>query len=293
MTHSIISNRWHRNITQLLMACSCLFCSHAFQQITHHPTSTSTSQQQYSNIVQHNNGIAAAAARRRHFLSSSLLDGQTTTTMLHARKGNRGNKKFVSETVTKRSRPAINDVLDGITSEPEFPYSVDPTDLPEGPIEADPLAPLVHTIVRAADMRKASDIVAMRVSHCSSVTSFVVIVSGTSRPQNQAIAMAVKNEVIEEFDGKKCLGNGTPEGSADSGWILLDYGEAMVHVMTPKSRLFYDLERQWKDRGGEYMDVSDLLVDEDEMNASVLEIDGETTMKERLDVEKEVDPFWS
>ena len=37
---------------------------------------------------------------------------------------------------------------------------------------------------------------------------------------------------------------GVPEGSADSGWILLDYGEVMVHIMTPKSRLFYDIEGQ-------------------------------------------------
>ena len=40
------------------------------------------------------------------------------------------------------------------------------------------------------------------------------------------------------------LKQGVPEGSADSGWILLDYGEVMVHIMTPKSRLFYDIEGQ-------------------------------------------------
>lgn len=77
-----------------------------------------------------------------------------------------------------------------------------------------------------------------------------MIVSGTSRPQNQAIAAAIVKDVEETFVdestgvGKRCLGKGVPEGTADSGWILIDYGDVMVHVMTPKSRLFYDLEGQ-------------------------------------------------
>ena len=136
-----------------------------------------------------------------------------------------------------------------------------------------------------------SDIVAMRVTQCTSLTSFVVIVCGTSRPQNQAIANAIAKDVEEEYEGKRCLGKGVPEGTADSGWILLDFGEVMVHVMTPKSRLFYDMDGQWKERGGQYMDLSDVLVDESNMNV-LKGLDGES-MKERLDVEKEVDPFWS
>ena len=63
------------------------------------------------------------------------------------------------------------------------------------------------------------------------------------------------------------------------------------HVMTPKSRLFYDMDGQWKERGGQYMDLSDVLVDESNMNV-LAGLEGES-MKERLDVEKEVDPFWS
>jgi len=218
---------------------------------------------------------------------------------LNARKGNRGlqNKKSVSENTSKRSRPQVNDVLEGINSDPEFPHSVDPTDIPDGPITDDPLTPLIHTIVHAADMRKASDIVAMRVMQCTSLTNFVVIVCGTSRPQNQAIANAISKDVEELYDGKRCLGKGVPEGTADSGWILLDYGEVMVHVMTPKSRLFYDMDGQWKGRGGECMDLSDVLMDEDGNVGKVLEggdiEEKKISMKERLDVEKEVDPFWS
>lgn len=222
-------------------------------------------------------------------------------TSLSARKGNRGPKAPVSENTSSRNRPQVNELLDGISSPPEFPHSVDPLDVPDGPAGADPLAPLVETIVRAADMRKAGDIVAMRVTQCTSLTNFVVIVSGTSRPQNQAIASAIAKEVQEEYDGKRCLGKGVPEGSADSGWILLDYGEVMVHVMTPKSRLFYDMDGQWKERGGQYMDLAGMLVDETTgltagEGKAALEggEDGDgLSMKERLDVEAEDDPFWS
>ena len=140
----------------------------------------------------------------------------------------------------------------------------------------------------------------------------------------------------------RCLGNGIPEGSADSGWILLDYGDVMVHVMTPKSRLFYDMEGVWRKRGGESLDLSNVLVGEDGGNNSSslreLSIDSsgggggddddddddddnfafygeeddevdeeeedeaydddeddgtQTSMRERLNVEKEIDPFWS
>lgn len=252
---------------RLLLVTSCMLTSHAFQTIHTQP---STSQ------------------------------ATTTTTLYGGRKGKRGykNTKPFSDNALKRTRPQVNDVLDGINSPPEFPHSVDPTDLPAGPVSADPTAPLVRAIVHAADMRKASDIVAMRVTQCTSLTNFVVIVSGTSRPQNQAIANAIAKDVEEEFDGQRCLGKGVPEGTADSGWILLDYGEVMVHVMTPKSRLFYDMDGQWWERGGEAMDLSDVLVDEmgvvggAALSGDDAEGDG-LSMKERLDVEKESDPFWS
>jgi len=184
-------------------------------------------------------------------------------------------------------------------------------------------------------MRKASDISAMRVTACTSLTNFVIIITGTSRPQNQAIANAIGKDVEEYHAGLRCLGNGIPEGSADSGWILLDYGDVMVHVMTPKSRLFYDMEGVWRKRGGESLDLSSVLVvedggnnsrtlssdssgdDDDDDDDDDFAFDGEdddddddddeedeeayadedkgirTSMRELLDVEKEIDPFWS
>mmetsp|Transcript_31723 Transcript_31723/g.64100 ORF Transcript_31723/g.64100 Transcript_31723/m.64100 type:complete len:264 (+) Transcript_31723:148-939(+) len=226
----------------------------------------------------------------------------TTTTLYAGRKGNRGTPKAISENTSRRpTRSQVHDVLEGITSEPSFPHSVDPTDLPPGHISADPLVPLVHTIVHAADMRKATDIVALRVTQCTSLTNFIIVISGTSRPQNQAIANSIKSDVEELYDGKRCLGKGIPEGSADSGWILLDYGEVMVHVMTPKSRLFYDMEGQWRERGGKELDLGDVILDEFGGTSVGVGVGGESSegseeersMRERLDVEKEEDPFWS
>ncbi|KAL3904145.1 MAG: hypothetical protein SGILL_010181 [Bacillariaceae sp.] len=157
----------------------------------------------------------------------------------------------------------------------------------EGVPEQDELADLVRSIVKAADARKAENIVALRVSKVSTVTSFVVIVTGNSRPQNQAIAASVKDDLEEQY--QMLPGStGVPEGSPESGWTVLDYGSVMVHVMTPKSRLFYNVEGQWKDKGGEYMNLADVVIPNmvpgDGSGAKVGTMQG---------IAKEDDPFWS
>lgn len=155
-------------------------------------------------------------------------------------------------------------------------------DAPNGPPEQDDLANLVRCIVKAGDARKAENIVALRVSEVSTLTSFVVILCGNSRPQNQAITAAIKNDV-EEQHGMLPGSTGVPEGNADSGWMVLDYGSIMVHIMTPKSRLFYNIEGQWKDKGGEYMDLSDV----------VLPNTVEGAIGGTMEMSKDEDPFWS
>jgi len=154
--------------------------------------------------------------------------------------------------------------------------------------EDDELADLVRCIVRAADGRKADNIVAMRVSKVSTVTSFVVIATGNSRPQNQAITAAVNEDVEEEF-GLLPGANGVPEGSADSGWTVLDYGSVMVNVMTPKSRLFYNVEGKWKDQGGEYMDISEAILP----NIPIAEEAAAAVGDTMEGIPEEEDPFWS
>jgi len=149
--------------------------------------------------------------------------------------------------------------------------------------EEDELADLVRCIVRAADGRKADNIVALRVSSVSTLTTFIVISSGNSRPQNQAIAAAIKDDVSNEFDLLPGA-TGVPEGSAESGWMVLDYGGVICHVMTPKSRLYYNIEGQWQDKGGEAMDLSDIII------PNIVDQAGGETLANGAE---EDDPFWS
>lgn len=97
-------------------------------------------------------------------------------------------------------------------------------DLPdeEVPLEQDDTLPVVRTIAAAADKRKGEDIYAIRVSSLTIVSSFFVLITGNSRPQIQAIAAAILEDVQEQHDLEPRNGG---EGTADSGWILLDFGE--------------------------------------------------------------------
>jgi len=63
---------------------------------------------------------------------------------------------------------------------------------PQIPLLQDPLLPMVEMVALAADKRKASSISAFRVSHMTEVTTFMLVIEGNSRPQNQAIALAVE-----------------------------------------------------------------------------------------------------
>ena len=188
----------------------------------------------------------------------------------------------------RQTKKQVEDMLEFI-NEP-VTESVNQKFIQPGPPSDDDLAPLVRVIAKAADMRKADDVVAMRIAKISTVAGFVVICSGNSRPQNQAIAAAITDDVEEEFGGEySLLGNGVPEGNADSGWILLDYGDVMVHIMTPKSRLFYDIEGQWKEKGGEYMELDDVLLP----NLGTIGDKAPQTGGSMGGISEEDDPFWS
>jgi len=178
---------------------------------------------------------------------------------------------------SKRGQRRVETILDNL----EEPFlTTKPTEVGKS-VEDDDLVPLVECIAKAADMRKAEDIKCIRVSKLTTTTSFVVIVSGNSRPQNRAIAAAIDDEVMELFEGEYALRGDSPEGNADSGWILLDYGCVMVHVMTPRSRLFYDIEGKWKK--GEQLDITSILVPNTPDSSSD---DGSSPIDT-------TDPFWS
>lgn len=111
------------------------------------------------------------------------------------------------------------------------------------PGEPDPAAlAMAHRIVEAAEDKKASDIMLLDVRALTAVTDYFIICSGQSERQLGAIADGIAEAVKE--DGTLPLGR---EGGANAHWVLLDFGAAIVHVMAPPEREFYQLEKLWAD----------------------------------------------
>ncbi|GAB1538950.1 hypothetical protein NUACC21_16150 [Scytonema sp. NUACC21] len=97
------------------------------------------------------------------------------------------------------------------------------------------------TIAEAGSDRKAGDILILRVADVSYLADYFVMMTGYSRVQVRAIADAVEDKLETELSRRPLRTEGKVEGT----WVLLDYGEIIVHVMMPKEREFYNLEAFW------------------------------------------------
>ncbi len=100
----------------------------------------------------------------------------------------------------------------------------------------------VGRAIAAAGDRKARELVVLDVGKLLGITDYFLICSGSSDRQVRTIAEAI--EVKLKQDGLRPLRS---EGGADGGWILIDYGDFIVHVFSDEMRSYYDLERLWKD----------------------------------------------
>ncbi len=100
----------------------------------------------------------------------------------------------------------------------------------------------VGRAVRAAADKKANDIVVIDVGPFLAIIGEFLICSAPSERQVKTIAEEVEKQLTAS-DRKPIR----TEGSAEGGWILLDYGDFVVHVFTDEMRRYYDLERLWKD----------------------------------------------
>lgn len=100
---------------------------------------------------------------------------------------------------------------------------------------------LARLAAEACDDRKAVDIRLIRVEEVSSLADWFVICSGLTDVQVRAIARSVQDQLESEVGRLPLRGEGQSEGR----WVLLDYGELIVHVLTPQERSFYDLESFW------------------------------------------------
>ena len=101
---------------------------------------------------------------------------------------------------------------------------------------------LALTAAQAAADKLATDIVLIDVSDRLAITDVFVVVTGNNERQVEAI--------VDEVEEKLRLAGSKPirrEGRRDGRWVLLDYGDIVVHVQHAEERIFYSLERLWKD----------------------------------------------
>lgn len=99
----------------------------------------------------------------------------------------------------------------------------------------------VQLIVDALDDRRAKDIAVLDLTGISASLDYFVVASGESSLQLKAMEDAVK----ERLKGVDMLPKGV-EGPS-TRWVLMDYGQVVVHIMSPEAREFYDLEGLWAD----------------------------------------------
>ena len=96
---------------------------------------------------------------------------------------------------------------------------------------------------RAAVDKKAGNIVVLDLRGISTFTDYFVICSATSEPQLKAISSSIRELIRERFGRKPISEDGFPA----SQWIILDYGDVIVHLFQGEKREFYALESLWSD----------------------------------------------
>jgi len=102
---------------------------------------------------------------------------------------------------------------------------------------------LKDLIIDALEEIKATDITTIDVRDLTGITDTMIIASGNSRGQVKSLANSVVVSAKEA--GHQMIGI---EGDDKAEWILVDFGDVIVHVMIPSTRQFYDIERLWSVR---------------------------------------------
>ena len=113
----------------------------------------------------------------------------------------------------------------------------------DGPTEKMTPAQIAH---RAADLvleKKGSDLLVLDVEACSDIASYMVIASGANKRQVQAMCDAISQEMKHKQERLPLNVSGKDLG----WWLLLDYGDVLIHLMQPDARRYYDLEALWAD----------------------------------------------
>lgn len=109
--------------------------------------------------------------------------------------------------------------------------------------------------IEALEDKKAEDIRVIDISTVSVLADYFIIAGGSNKSQIQAMADNVQDRLGKA--GHICR---QVEGYQTANWVLLDFGDVIVHIFDPKNRLLYDLERIWRD--GIQVEPEDLLKEE-------------------------------
>ena len=105
-------------------------------------------------------------------------------------------------------------------------------------------------IVKTLDVKKAEDIKVIKIKEISVLADYFVIADGLSGTQTRALADEVEFRLKEQGRAPEQI-----QGANGSNWIILDYGDIVVHVFSKDQRDFYNLERLWRD--GEEINISE------------------------------------
>lgn len=102
---------------------------------------------------------------------------------------------------------------------------------------------LAYAVSEILDETKGEDIVILFLGEVCSFTDFFVICNGGSERTLNALADAVKSKIKKRYELRAMK----VEGDAQSGWILLDYGDVILHLFSPELRDYYRLEELWRE----------------------------------------------
>lgn len=101
---------------------------------------------------------------------------------------------------------------------------------------------MAQLAILALEDKKAEDVRVIDISEVSVIADYFIIASGSNRSQIQALS-----DAVEEKLGRSGYPAKQIEGYEGAAWVLLDFGDIIVHVFDKENRLFYDLERIWRD----------------------------------------------
>ena len=110
---------------------------------------------------------------------------------------------------------------------------------------------MAKLVCKALDDKKAIDVKAIDISNVSIMADYFIVASASNQSQMNAMQDEVDRILYESGIHAKSI-----EGNRQSTWVLMDYEDVIVHLFSEEDRLFYDLERIWKD--GILIDAADL-----------------------------------